>query len=89
METALRRELPQAEFVTPEGGFFFWVRLPGVDAEQLQQKALEVQVGFRPGVRFSNQGGMRDFVRLCFAFYDEEKIAEGIRRLRECVESTK
>jgi 2-aminoadipate transaminase len=58
METALRRELPQAEFVTPEGGFFFWVRLPGVDAEQLQQKALEVQVGFRPGVHFSSQKGM-------------------------------
>jgi DNA-binding transcriptional MocR family regulator len=90
MKTALRRELPQAEFVTPEGGFFFWVRLPGVDAEQLQQKALEVQVGFRPGIRFSSHAaGMRDFIRLCYAFYDEEKIAEGIRRLRECVESTK
>jgi 2-aminoadipate transaminase len=86
METALRRELPQAEFVTPEGGFFFWVRLPGVDAEQLQQKALEVQVGFRPGIRFSSHAGMRDFIRLCFAFYDEEKIDEGIRRLRKCLE---
>jgi 2-aminoadipate transaminase len=86
METALRRELPQAEFVTPEGGFFFWVRLPGVDAEQLQQKALEVQVGFRPGVHFSSQKGMGDFIRLCFAFYDEEKIDEGIRRLRKCLE---
>jgi DNA-binding transcriptional MocR family regulator len=89
MDASLRRELPQSEFETPEGGFFFWVRLPGVDAGQLQQKALEVQVGFRPGIRFSSQGGMRDFIRLCFAFYDEENIEEGIRRLRESVESTK
>jgi DNA-binding transcriptional MocR family regulator len=87
MEAALRRELPQAEFETPEGGFFFWVRLPGVDAEQLQQKALEYQVGFRPGIRFSSQAGMLDFIRLCYAFYDEEKIEEGIRRLRKIVES--
>ncbi len=86
METALRRELPQAEFVTPEGGFFFWVRLPGVDAEQTQQKALEYQVGFRPGVRFSSHTGMGDFIRLCFTFYDEENIDEGIRRLRKCLE---
>jgi 2-aminoadipate transaminase len=86
MEAALRRELPQAEFETPGGGFFFWVRLPGVDAEQLQQKALEYQVGFRPGIRFSSHAGMRDFIRLCFAFYDEEKIDEGIRRLRKCLE---
>jgi 2-aminoadipate transaminase len=62
------------------------VRLPGVDAEQLQQKALEYQVGFRPGIRFSSHAGMRDFIRLCFAFYDEEKIDEGIRRLRKCLE---
>lgn len=85
MDTSLRRELPQAVFETPQGGFFIWVRLPGVDAEKLQQKALDFKVGFRPGIRFSSQGGMRDYVRLCYAFYDEEKIAEGIRRLRQCL----
>jgi DNA-binding transcriptional MocR family regulator len=58
-----------------------------VDAVQLQQKALEFKVGFRPGIRFSSQGGARDYIRLCYAFYDEEKIEEGIRRLRRCLES--
>jgi len=87
MDTALHRELPQATFETPQGGFFFWVRLPEVDAEQLQQKALEFKVGFRPGVRFSSQGGLREYIRLCYAFYDEEKIEQGIRRLRQCLEA--
>lgn len=87
METVLRRELPQAVFAPPQGGFFFWVRLPGVDAEQLQQKAAEFNVGFRPGIRFSSRKGMRDYIRLCYSFYDEEKIEAGLRRLRQCLES--
>jgi 2-aminoadipate transaminase len=87
MASALRQELPQALFETPQGGFFFWVRLPGVDAGQLQQKTLEFKVGFRPGIRFSSQDGKRDFIRLCYAFYDEEMIEEGVRRLRHCLES--
>ncbi|MBC8496513.1 MAG: PLP-dependent aminotransferase family protein, partial [Chloroflexi bacterium] len=32
MDAALLRYLPTAEYTLPEGGFFFWVRLPGVDA---------------------------------------------------------
>ena len=87
MNAALRRELPQADFKTPEGGFFFWVRLPGVDAEQLQVEARKFNVGFRPGVLFSSQDGMRDYIRLCYSFYEEEKIKEGIHRLRRCLNS--
>jgi DNA-binding transcriptional MocR family regulator len=85
MEAGLRRELPQAEFVTPGGGFFFWVRLPGIDAQILRQDALEYKVGFRQGPLFSSQGGMREYIRLCYAFYEEERITKGIRRLRQCL----
>ncbi|MGB7873211.1 MAG: PLP-dependent aminotransferase family protein [Anaerolineales bacterium] len=87
MDAALRRKLPQAEFEIPQGGFFFWVRLPGVDGGQLREKAREFQVGFRQGALFSSQGGRQDYIRLCYTFYDEEKIAEGIQRLRQCLES--
>jgi DNA-binding transcriptional MocR family regulator len=87
MDSALRRELPQAVFETPQGGFFFWVRLPGIDAGQLRQAAREYKVGFRQGVLFSSQGGMHDYIRLCYTFYDEEKIVEGIQRLKQCLES--
>jgi len=87
MEAALRREIPQAEFETPQGGFFFWVRLPGVDAGQLREEAKKFQVGLRQGSLFSSQGGMRDHIRLCFSFYDEEEIEEGVRRLGKSLNS--
>jgi DNA-binding transcriptional MocR family regulator len=87
MDEALRKDLPQAEFVTPQGGYFFWVRLLGADMGQFREKAREFDIGFRQGVLFSSRERMRDYMRLCFAFYDEEKIEEGIRRLRKCVDS--
>jgi DNA-binding transcriptional MocR family regulator len=86
MDTVLRRELPQAEFETPQGGFFFWVRLPGVDAERLRGEAREYDVGFRQGALFSSRGGMSEYIRLCFAFYDDENIEEGVRRLRQSLD---
>ena len=86
MDATLRREILQAEFKTPQGGFFFWVRLPGVDVVGLREQAREFNVGIRQGTLFSSQGGMGDYMRLCYAFYDEDKIAEGIRRLRQCLE---
>jgi DNA-binding transcriptional MocR family regulator len=87
MDKVLRKEIPQAEFETPEGGFFFWVRLPGVDAGQLREKAHEFDVGLRQGDLFSSRNGKRDYMRLCFAFYDEEKIEEGLRRLKQCLDT--
>ena len=86
MEIVLHQELPQALFETPQGGFFFWVRLPGVDAVKLRDEARELKVGFRQGVLFSSQGGLRDYIRLCYAFYDEMKIDEAVRRLRQALE---
>ena len=87
MNAALRRDLPQAVFETPGGGFFFWLRLPGADTGQLREDAREFQVGFRQGALFSSQGGLRDYLRLCFTFYDEVKIEEGIRRLKRCLDA--
>jgi len=88
IDAALRRELPQAEYETPQGGYFFWVRLPGVDAGQLRDEAKAFHIGFRQGVLFSSRDGMRDYVRLCYTFYDEEKIEEGVRRLSQCLSSS-
>jgi DNA-binding transcriptional MocR family regulator len=86
MDAALRREIPQAEFKTPQGGFFFWARLPGVDVVGLREQAREFNVGLRQGTLFSSQGGMGDYMRLCYAFYNEEKIEEGIQRLKRCLD---
>jgi len=87
MDTILHRELPQAVFDTPGGGFFFWLRLPGIDAQKLRGEAQELKVDFRQGVLFSSQGDMGDYIRLCFSFYDEEKIEEGLQRLKQCLDT--
>ena len=86
MDAALHRYLPQVTYTVPQGGYFFWVRLPdGVDALRLQEKAGAVKVGFRPGVRFSSQGGLSDYLRLCFAFYGPDEIEQGVMRLGQCL----
>jgi DNA-binding transcriptional MocR family regulator len=87
MDASLRRHLPQAEFVTPHGGYFFWVRLPEVDAQELQKQAQGQDVGLRPGILFSSQNGLRDYFRLSISFYEESEIEEGIIRLKKCLAS--
>jgi len=85
MESALRRHFPEAQFTTPAGGYFFWVRLPGVDTSNLQTMAEAFQVGFRPGARFSSRGGLGEYMRLSFVFYGEGEIEEGLKRLKHCL----
>jgi len=86
LDAALRQHLPTAEYHLPQGGFFFWVRLPGVDASELRRKAEEFKVDFRQGTLFSSQMGMQDYIRLGFCFYRPEAIEEGIKRIRNCLE---
>ena len=87
MDAALQRYLPAAAYAVPQGGYFFWVRLPeDIDAEALLPRANELKMGYRPGIRFSSQGGLRNYARLSFAFYDGEALVEGIRRLGQAVD---
>lgn len=80
---ALRRELGSlASFTEPQGGYFYWVRLPPeIDAVELQARAAAHKVGFRAGSRFSSQGGLRNYLRLSFAFYEDDRLVEGAQRL--------
>lgn len=87
MDSLLRQHLPDVNYSVPQGGYFFWVSLPGqVDAEEFQKKAEMFKVGFRAGVRFSSQGGMRDRIRLSCVFYSPEEIETGILRLKQCLD---
>jgi len=87
VEAALRQYLPGAIYARPQGGYFFWVRLPGVDTQRLQEQAKAFKVDIRPGVRFSSQKGMSEYFRLCFAYYEGDDIKRGIRRLGKCLQS--
>ncbi len=88
MDSALRKYLPKVSYDRPQGGYFFWVRLPGnLDAAVLQRKAESFKVSFRTGVRFSSQARMRDRIRLSCVYYEPDKIEEGLMRLQGCLES--
>jgi 2-aminoadipate transaminase len=89
MGESLRRALGErsggAVMVEPAGGFFYWLRLEGMDTEELLGRAREGGVTFAPGRRFSTRGGMQDCLRLSFSYYDEQRIGEGISRLAEAI----
>jgi DNA-binding transcriptional MocR family regulator len=87
LHAALQTQLGSVvTYAAPTGGYFFWLRLPEtVDGEALLQHAAAHKVSFRPGVRFSGQGGLRHYIRLSFAYYEDAQLAEGVRRLREVV----
>jgi DNA-binding transcriptional MocR family regulator len=86
MDACLRKYIPSAEFSTPHGGYFFWVRIPNVDAGELRKKASEHQVGLRQGALFSSNNSLKDYMRLSISFYDENKLEEGIVRLKRAIE---
>jgi DNA-binding transcriptional MocR family regulator len=83
MCTALRRRLPESvQFADPTGGFFIWLALAeGMDAAGLLAKAIERNVEFMPGHKFSSRQGLNNFLRLCFAYYDTPDLLEGVDRL--------
>ena len=72
-----------AEWSRPDGGYFFWMRFDdSVNTAPLRDKALELETGFQIGNVFSSTGQLSNFVRLSFAHYDEDKIREGVARMR-------
>ena len=88
MDEALRQYLPQLKYTIPHGGYFFWVQLPdGMDASELRARTPAFKVDFRPGIKFSSQNQLRDYIRMGFAFYEPAKIREGIMRFANCLKS--
>ncbi len=78
---ALRRELADAEFVAPEGGYFMWVTLPyGTDVHALHRAAAERGVAFVKGTDFLLQGG-ENTLRLAYSGVTPAQIDEGVTRL--------
>ncbi len=80
----LAAELPEAEFNLPEGGYFMWVRLPGLDVASLFEAAAERGVQFVKGTDFLLEGG-EDTLRLAYSGVTEDQIREGVARLAEAV----
>ncbi len=84
---ALERDLPEAQFTAPDGGYFMWVELPeAVDVAELHKAAAERGVQFVKGTDFLLEGG-RNTLRLAYSGVTAEEIDEGVSRLAEAVHS--
>jgi 2-aminoadipate transaminase len=84
---ALERELPEAEYVAPEGGYFMWVTLPeGTDVGTLFSLAGELGVAFVKGTDFLLDGG-ENTLRLAYSGVTPEQIDDGVKLLAEAYRS--
>ena len=80
---ALRRELPEARFSTPHGGYFMWVEMPeGTDVAGVFDAASERGVSFVKGSDFLIEGG-DNALRLAYSAVTPAQIDEGVSRLAE------
>jgi 2-aminoadipate transaminase len=75
---ALDRELPGLRTTRPDGGYFLWLELDGVDATGLLARAEDAGVTFVKGADF---GGEPDTARLAYSFVSTDEIADGVARL--------
>jgi DNA-binding transcriptional MocR family regulator len=80
---ALNREIPQAEWTEPEGGFFVSGFIPeGIDIVQLQGRAEKNGLKLSDGRGFfPNPADGNHFLRIPFCSLTEEEIQEGVSRL--------
>ncbi len=82
MFTAFDRELPDVSITRPEGGYFLWAELEGVDASELLPRAEAAGVTFVRGTDFG--GGPRS-LRLAYSFVSPTEIADGVARLAAAI----
>ncbi len=80
---ALSRELPDARFVAPEGGYFLWVDLPrGTDVAALFEAAAAHGVQFVKGSDFVLDGA-ESSLRLAYSGVTPAEIDQGVKRLAD------
>jgi len=85
LTSALDREFgTSAQYSSPPGGIFLWVKLPeNVDTAKLAQVAGSQGVALNPGADWSLQSDSGQYLRLCFANPSIETIDAGISKLAE------
>jgi 2-aminoadipate transaminase len=87
----LERELGNAiDFAAPHGGMFVWARLTGAsgkptNAPEFAKRAIDKGVAFVPGVPFFATNPDVSTLRLSFATSNDEKIVEGVARLKSAL----
>ena len=85
MLTAFERELPNVRITHPDGGYFLWAEIDGVDATDLLARAEAAGVTFVKGTDFD---GGPDTLRLAYSFVSLDEIADGVVRLAAAIPVT-
>lgn len=83
MAQALTEFLPAGcEWQRPEGGMFFWIRLPeGLDAMALLPRAVDAGIAYVPGAAFYAHQPDPRTLRLSFVTLTPDLIREGVEKL--------
>ena len=76
-------------FTDPQGSFYLWVEIDErIDWDKAAKLAEREGIFFRPGERFMNDTGGRQFLRLAYSHVSEDVIARGLETLggilRQC-----
>ena len=76
-----------AEWTTPDGGLFVWVKLhdTSINTLDLIHEAIDNNVVYIPGGAFAGAGGHENAIRLNFSNVHPDKIEAGIKRLTEVI----
>jgi 2-aminoadipate transaminase len=96
MTAAVRREIPEATFSVPMGGYYLWVKFPeAIDTTALVERAWRNGVSVIAGPAFYASGASaaadcapNRFVRLAFSRSDADEIERGVRLLAAAYRST-
>jgi 2-aminoadipate transaminase len=85
MVAAVRRELPDATFEVPHGGYYVWLTLPDdVDGDRVARAAIEAGVTVLPGSKFFASHDTpypRNHLRVAYSHATTDEVDDGIRRL--------
>jgi DNA-binding transcriptional MocR family regulator len=85
MLEAFDRDLPDVRITRPDGGYFLWAEIDGVDSSDLLARAEEAGVTFVKGTDFD---GDPDTLRLAYSFVSVDEIGEGVARLAAALPAT-
>lgn len=85
MTKAIKENFQDALHVNiPEGGMFLWASFKDdTDTMELFNKAIKEHVAYVPGSVFYATNGGKNAMRLNFTHASEEKIQEGVKRLKK------
>jgi 2-aminoadipate transaminase len=85
MDAELKKHMPGAQWIVPEGGLFMWIKLPdGRDGTEFCRRAKEKKVMAVPGSAFlCDESGSSSAIRLNFSLPSVEQIKTGVARLGE------